>query len=976
MEILNTIDTVAVKINELITKDKELELKAKSRLDTIKSNLTLLQGIIEVLELGGEPGGVVATWITQLQELAYDMEDDIDLMASKKKTKAPMHLDRALRILGIRDQRSKYVLKTDSYESRLKDLLTNFENFMKSPTSAPTPAGLAGPNDEANDAAAGASSTALDIPPVGIEYPKKDLLDLLRHVDGQPKQLRVISIVGFRGVGKTTLAKAVYKESDSIGESFDYQAWVQVASRPVAARDEDDMSSMYKKNAASLLKETLRQLRLQANEDNINSPNNDVDSLIYGRYLIVVDNVLFSQVWEYMENAFPKEGSSRIMVTTSVQSVANACSSGGFVYKLRGLNEEDSKKLLCQVVGCEQDKLPGNLKKESDNIVRKCDGLPLALVGVAKYLRHQLRVKSSADYSRKISRNFGMYLARRSDDALRAAQMALAECYEGLNSHNLKTCLLSVSMFPNSHGFSRKSLVRRWMAERLVKADGGTDTSESFEQLVDRIMILQHDAADDELDKDKCRVHGVLHDFLLDKCATKSFARLIHNGVPLGALGSDDSLRRLAVVDDGAGTAAHREQDNKLVERVSDDRLSRVRLLTAVGTQLSGFKFKRCKVLRVLDIDGCTGVNDSVLRSICKLKVLRYLSLRGSDARCLPPEIAELRCLETLDVRGIEAVVFTVTWDILRLPCLKYLFGAFELPRDLPPTCSSWTWTKASKAPADAAAQLHLHTFAGFFVGNGGTTRVDDRERQCLQALIGHMKQLKKLKIWWRRTSSTGLTVADPKAPAPATAVLAELLRRRCFNGLESLSLDFGDQSLDFLDFAVESACKVSSIKLRGKLTSSLPGFIAGNNIASHSILKLHLSFTGLSCEALSVLQELSFLQYLKLVEDSSVFTNGTFKVEANRFQALVMLHIQAPKLPKVIIGGGAIHQLTILKLICGDVSGFQATDIARFQNLDQVVLLKNSLDMDSTQAWEEARKKHRNRPNLDLLETTSFTDQ
>lgn len=44
---------------------------------------------------------------------------------------------------------------------------------------------------------------------VGIEKPKKDVLDLLQPQSEE--QLKVVSIVGPRGLGKTDLARVVYK---------------------------------------------------------------------------------------------------------------------------------------------------------------------------------------------------------------------------------------------------------------------------------------------------------------------------------------------------------------------------------------------------------------------------------------------------------------------------------------------------------------------------------------------------------------------------------------------------------------------------------------------------------------------------------------------------------------------------------------------------------------------------------------------
>jgi hypothetical protein len=61
---------------------------------------------------------------------------------------------------------------------------------------------------------------------VGIEGPREDIIKFLTDTD---QQLKVLSIVGFGGLGKTTLAKEVYHK---IGGQFDVMAFVSVSQRP------------------------------------------------------------------------------------------------------------------------------------------------------------------------------------------------------------------------------------------------------------------------------------------------------------------------------------------------------------------------------------------------------------------------------------------------------------------------------------------------------------------------------------------------------------------------------------------------------------------------------------------------------------------------------------------------------------------------------------------------------------------------
>ncbi|KAF0896413.1 hypothetical protein E2562_024288 [Oryza meyeriana var. granulata] len=230
--------------------------------------------------------------------------------------------------------------------------------------------------------------------PVGIEEPVEELLSLLDEVEGEPEQMRVISVVGFGGLGKTTLAKAVY-DSPRTKEKFPHRAWVAAGGLPAIGE-----------GMRGILCAVLQQV-LPNGAMGVDGHHDLETSLKVflkdKRYLIVMDDIGMDQ-WSTIRSTFEDNGtSSRIILTTTVQSVAKMCSHGnGYVYQMNTLGEEDSKELA----------FPGfrspELEQGSTSLLGKCDGLPLALVSVSDYLKSSS--EPTGELCAKLCRNLGVHL--------------------------------------------------------------------------------------------------------------------------------------------------------------------------------------------------------------------------------------------------------------------------------------------------------------------------------------------------------------------------------------------------------------------------------------------------------------------------------------------------------------------------------------------------------------------------------------
>ena len=110
------------------------------------------------------------------------------------------------------------------------------------------------------------------------------------------------------------------------------------------------------------------------------------------RYHILIDDIWTVSAWESIRDSFPKgkKGSS-IVVTTRFKSVAEACRrQQGYVFPLKPLNDDDSYKLFCQIIS----NAPNIHSNGARALLKKCGGLPLAIILVAGLVASKLRSES------------------------------------------------------------------------------------------------------------------------------------------------------------------------------------------------------------------------------------------------------------------------------------------------------------------------------------------------------------------------------------------------------------------------------------------------------------------------------------------------------------------------------------------------------------------------------------------------------
>lgn len=142
---------------------------------------------------------------------------------------------------------------------------------------------------------------------VGIEGPREELIQLMMDEESvSARQLKVLSIVGFGGLGKTTLANQIYRQLET---QFECRAFISVSQKP---------------NIRKILRYILSQVGYVVGKDtNIEIWDEDEfirtlqQFLMNKRYFIVIDDIWDQITWNIIRCALPETlKGSRVMTTT------------------------------------------------------------------------------------------------------------------------------------------------------------------------------------------------------------------------------------------------------------------------------------------------------------------------------------------------------------------------------------------------------------------------------------------------------------------------------------------------------------------------------------------------------------------------------------------------------------------------------------------------------------------------------------
>ncbi|CAL4996553.1 unnamed protein product [Urochloa decumbens] len=639
------IDSVLAKLNELMMGDMCSNFIGISSMGIqfLWKELSTMNALLEKLEDDvDELDAQANNWRNQVKEMTYDIEDCIDeFMSSEGSDNVKVgFINKISHFLTTLKSRVKTAWQIKDLKTRLQEIDERHKRYTISGRSSSTTTTI-----DPRLSALYKDAAKL----IGIENPKEELIGKM----DKGQQFKVVSIVGFGGLGKTTLANEVYRE---VKGQFNSKAFVSISQNPDMARILQRMWLQLEPHTSSHVFEV---------QDLINNIRKHLEDK---RYIIIVDDLWDIRVWNIISCIFPQNNQRNIVIiTTRIEDVARACCSDhGCIYNMKPLSEQDSRKLFFDRIFGSKGYCPREFNEPSCKILKKCGGLPLAITAVAGALACK-RTKPNEQW--EYIHNFLVTTKFATNSNFEDMMHILDLSYKNLPRH-LKACFLYLASYPEDHKINKVELARRFVAEGFVSSSGQDvwNVAESYViELANRSMIQPVYEDGDDITVSYYTVHDMLLELIIRKCREENFISLVQDQQVM-AEEQDKVIRRLTINLSGV--------DNGTMAMRTTWHLAQVRSLGLLGGSnwipfLHQFKF-----LRVLFLDICRREVKMDLTQICKLALLRYLKVKnerslGEISIVLPVQIIRLRYLETLELPALSACCLPS--DIVQLPRLSHL---------------------------------------------------------------------------------------------------------------------------------------------------------------------------------------------------------------------------------------------------------------------------------------------------------------
>lgn len=631
-------------LKDFVVTNKELIGGAQENANNLCADLEALKGFLtECTQNTYSEDGFLSGLAKKVRKLVYKAEDAIETYiatVSKHKLRSTVKgalyaIDHAMELRNIGKELAALHDEVKSvYDGAVKDGLQVMNNKSKK---------------EASNSQGVARKHPVDDDMVGFKDVKEEVMKYLK--EGK-NDLHTVSIVGMFGLGKTTLARQVFKDA-TVEFQFFIRAFVEV-------------SQEFKKK--EVLQKLVRQLGNVSSEDMNRMDANDLEDSIKEylskrNYLIVLDDVWKKEHWDHLKGCFPpNDKRSRVLITTRNVDVAQHARQGSDrfePYQLRFLYPDESKELLRKRVFGTTDINKPDLAEHEVNILSMCKGLPLAIVVVAGILQ------SNAEASfwwESVSR-------MGTDDLAKEATYAIKMSFDYL-PYRLKPCFLYLGVFREDSEIFAKTLYQLWVSEGFVEPGDTKETSEDkaatyLEQLVDRSLVMVERRRLNGSIK-TVRIHDTLREFCKTQSVEEGLFREIKYGQENSPSSSPEDDRRLCI---NSHVKEYIISTNKRTGKFVRSFVSFAKEDFVLPLEYISEIPKAFKLLRVLDVRSIKFTRFPT--ELFYAFLLKYFAM-CSDLKTIPEKVSYLRYLQTLIFHTTQRSI-DIKADIWKMKQLRHL---------------------------------------------------------------------------------------------------------------------------------------------------------------------------------------------------------------------------------------------------------------------------------------------------------------
>ncbi|KAF8034555.1 hypothetical protein BT93_C0772 [Corymbia citriodora subsp. variegata] len=430
------------KLAMFVEKEAKLLKGVREKIEFIRDELESMKAFLKSAESLQEDDTELKVWVKQVREVAHDIEDILDefmLKLARDHGHGFMRYFHKIKS-SMQNLKARHHISSriDEIKSRVESIAERRQRYNFTEQSASTSTRGTFWYDLRVDAFLVEEGDL-----VGIDERREKIIEWL--VDKEPG-LKVLSISGMGGLGKTTLAKRVY-DNQQVKANFQSHAWINISQ---SRKIEDILRDMI----VQLHKEIEQPVPQEIESADIIKLNQIVKGFLQQkRYVIVLDDVWDSNALDGIKYAMPNNSfCSRILITTRTANIATGSFNQSTVYNLEYLSLEESWSLFCKKA-FRGNPCPSHLENLSRKILKKCEGLPLAIVTIGGLLF----AKDVQEWE-MISHSLAAELEN--NDRMQNLRKILNLSYDDLR-YDLKSCFLYLGVFPEDHEIKVEERVRR-----------------------------------------------------------------------------------------------------------------------------------------------------------------------------------------------------------------------------------------------------------------------------------------------------------------------------------------------------------------------------------------------------------------------------------------------------------------------------------------------------------------------------------